>query len=627
MDTPDLTTDMIEFSAIFTKTEGEERRIKGFASLGNKDRSQDFVTPESFNLDRFQKNPQILYDHKFWRDETGNEVNVGRADFVSVATVADGGDVWHAVSDSGEIIGAIQKDNAPDLFPGLRGLWTDITITIDKVWEQIKSGDLNAFSWKGLAALAQVVVGKSSTVITKFIDLMEISVVHLPDNFAATFEIAKAADTGSEKSKIQAGPNLQEMFIHKVVFSAAHFTDVQAQEWLKNATFSITELSEESGVLSSLQREPGDFDQSQKFLSYSPLPGITFVVGRLTTDKNVNLELTQESPTLIVSSIEQRSTDMPKAKTKKTDTEVPETEESVKTEETVEETTGAIQETEETAETTEDTETAEETDESAEGDTEEETEENEGTGDTEKSVQDSLNQILDGKWEKLTPIFRAFSAFEEAVWESPNDNTELKSLVVELAGILSAEAGSFKALSDAVKQQSLTDSVKSAVAELLTPVVEGVTQLAALKAQPESTDSEDESEETTDVETSTDEEASEEGTGNDTGNEEEDSAESEKSEDTETAETAETAEDETLEKVKSVVTPDMARRFEFTHALATMQKQLDETTARAVAAEETVHTLAKTAVSDTPDRAETKAPDEEDPNWMFGKAWPISRGE
>lgn len=222
----------------------DSREIKGFVSMNNADRSGDFVTPESFNIPRYMANPQVLVDHRFWKDAEGNSISVGKTTLATVARLAnnpDNPEVWNVETLGGQLVDTFSKERIPEAFAGQRGLFARTKIFVDEVWEKVLSGELNSFSWMGMAALAKTVINGVERVFTRAIDLMEVSLVHIPDNFMATFEIAKAVKKGSDVCKNKIGEDQENWDVFDVVqlrFSTDYFDESSARDWLANFGFS-----------------------------------------------------------------------------------------------------------------------------------------------------------------------------------------------------------------------------------------------------------------------------------------------------------------------------------------------------------------------------------------------------
>jgi hypothetical protein len=274
----------ISFHAVAAKTVDGERAVKGFVSMNNVDRSQDIVTPESFNLKRFMANPQMLLDHKFFKDEQGNDRSVGLVKQAAVAKLLDiGSDEEFGVFDeAGNQIDTLSKERVPEATSGSRGLFVRAVVTLDKVWEMVKSGELNSFSWRGFARMANVVVAGVERLVTHSIDLMEVSLVHIPDNFSSTFEIAKSVEGVTDLAKFSG--DVQQLVVQRVLFSADVFSDEEAKSWLDRHGFGNNEIEKVEGEFSSTQVPLDSFDK-EMMLSMQVATGVQVIVGQQKTNE------------------------------------------------------------------------------------------------------------------------------------------------------------------------------------------------------------------------------------------------------------------------------------------------------------------------------------------------------
>lgn len=178
------------------------RYIEGFASTVIEDRDGDIIPPDVFNLERFMLNPQVFINHHLLEKEDGIEVAVGHVEAIAVALVKDNSEGLFIVEDTetGKLLGILDKTQHIDLKAGDTGLWIRAHITEDTVWEQIQMGNLNAFSWSGRVngVFEEDEDGWEKLVSITSIDLFEISVVNIPANPAAIFSIAKALSKGKD---------------------------------------------------------------------------------------------------------------------------------------------------------------------------------------------------------------------------------------------------------------------------------------------------------------------------------------------------------------------------------------------------------------------------------------------
>lgn len=178
-----------------SKEEADKVSIKGFASIERLDRSGDLVPPEEFNINQFMVNPQLLVDHKLWTDQMGNGVAVGRPTSAHAAKLVNlDDDLWSIVDlKTGNQINTFPKAKVPDLKVGDRGLFIVAEVTIPEVAKMVKSAELSTFSWRGFVEVDHRVNDKGTVdKILRNIDLLEVSLTHIPDNPRSAFVIGKS---------------------------------------------------------------------------------------------------------------------------------------------------------------------------------------------------------------------------------------------------------------------------------------------------------------------------------------------------------------------------------------------------------------------------------------------------
>lgn len=164
--------------------------VKGFCSVAKIDRGGDYIDPTEFDLTFFKKNPQLLYNHKLWKDANGNEIPVGHISLISPAYIAEQSPqtpFYEVRSYGNELLAIIAKEDFPGLVPYDVGLWVEAVVTVDEVWQKIENKELNGFSWQGLANRVLSEKGRNTLLN---VDLIEVSVVHLPANKYASFAIS-----------------------------------------------------------------------------------------------------------------------------------------------------------------------------------------------------------------------------------------------------------------------------------------------------------------------------------------------------------------------------------------------------------------------------------------------------
>lgn len=197
----------ITFKGLFVKSLAETETstslwIKGFASMAGADRVSDNIDPRLFDLKTFMTNPQLWLDHglvkKTLEDGTVIETNIGLVREACVAQVdlaADGKSFNVIDLESGNVIDTITDTNSFLVKDGQRGLWVKAEIMEESVAEEVNKGKINSFSWQGAINRR-----KSGTI--KSIDLVEVSIVHIPMHPQAKFIVGKAMNGESITSAV-----------------------------------------------------------------------------------------------------------------------------------------------------------------------------------------------------------------------------------------------------------------------------------------------------------------------------------------------------------------------------------------------------------------------------------------
>lgn len=175
--------------------------IRGFASVNSEDRDGDFIDPTRFDVETFMKNPQLWYNHEPWRDQNGNAKSIGKVvEAIPVVVKYDEGTLtMQLVYASGEKKGEPYRSDLRvadyAVENGMAGLFVVCEVVEAEVQNQIMDGRLNAFSWQGVAHRAK------NGAITS-IDLMEVSVVIIPANQRATFQVGKMYTTVAKNGNV-----------------------------------------------------------------------------------------------------------------------------------------------------------------------------------------------------------------------------------------------------------------------------------------------------------------------------------------------------------------------------------------------------------------------------------------
>lgn len=253
--------------------------VKGFASVETVDRSLDFVPSTEFNVKSFMAKPVLLYNHKYWIDEKGNEVAIGKPTEMYVAELAAAEDEDnYVVLDyySREVKDYFPKEKSPDLKEGDKGLWVIAEVSVKDVAEMVERGELNAFSWRGLTRVKYVELpdGTEQKVLTD-IDLFEVSLVSIPANGQATLSIAKSE--GYEYA------NVDGFTVQSVKMEKKNFENVgMVSAYLEGHRLDYDKMREDSDSYISVQRSLQEFDPDS-LISLKLTDGVSIVAGHLTT--------------------------------------------------------------------------------------------------------------------------------------------------------------------------------------------------------------------------------------------------------------------------------------------------------------------------------------------------------
>jgi len=145
------------FHMKLVETDRGRRRIEGYASTRDLDRTGDVVQPGAFadSLKDFMTNPVLTYMHD-WSDPIGKVIDV-RIDEVGLFIRAE------------------------------------ISETADRVWKLIEEGILRAFSI-GYEVLEEKLIDG----VNQILRLYEVAIVSIPANRRALFSVSKALEAGDD---------------------------------------------------------------------------------------------------------------------------------------------------------------------------------------------------------------------------------------------------------------------------------------------------------------------------------------------------------------------------------------------------------------------------------------------
>lgn len=259
--------------------------VKGFASVNSPaDRSGDVVPPQEFRIPQFMANPTLLVNHRFWSDEYGNQVAVGRPLEMYAAKLTDLGDRdqknWGVVSlEDGTLINRYPRAKIPNLSAGAEGLFVVVQVTQPDVVSRVRAGELSAFSWRGLTNVEYRVNPSTNLTQRVFrdIDLFEISLVNIPDNPDATFVIGKTVD-GKFVSELKLD---EPLAVYMVSLDKGRFESLaMAKAYADRHGLSFEHMKETESDYQLFQQTDKKFDL-EKLAAVKMTDGVRVVAGPL----------------------------------------------------------------------------------------------------------------------------------------------------------------------------------------------------------------------------------------------------------------------------------------------------------------------------------------------------------
>jgi len=266
------------------KTLEGPNRIKGFMSLNSKDRSADISPPESFNIARFMGNPVVMYNHQFWKDENGNGITVGKVLNMYMCEVVDSGKegMWGVKnSTNGLVEDEFPKDKSPDIRIGSKGVFTHVEVTVNEIWNKIEKGELSGFSWRGLAKVDTLTENGETSRVFKNIDLVELSIVPVPNHQAGLFVINKNLNELVDLNTLIAiAKELQPLVVQSLHFPRGKWDKERALSWMKERGYTVDVELELSDKFIYPQKDFTIFDENS-LVSVQISDGVQAVVGNL----------------------------------------------------------------------------------------------------------------------------------------------------------------------------------------------------------------------------------------------------------------------------------------------------------------------------------------------------------
>lgn len=216
--------------------------VSGFASTGVRDRSGDISPATEFDLAQFlATSGQLLLDHDFIRTPEGNSVSAGNvrsavASFISRENPSNP-DQWIVTSIStGEFVAVWDKSLAPNMDIGDDGVFVIAEVTNDFAINLVLEGRVSSFSWQGI--VNQQECDRLGCVL-RAIDLIEISLVHMPANPTATFRIVDQEDP-----EINFEVSLKDCGVYAARFDKTKHTLDQVKRYTKSLNLDKYTLSD-----------------------------------------------------------------------------------------------------------------------------------------------------------------------------------------------------------------------------------------------------------------------------------------------------------------------------------------------------------------------------------------------
>lgn len=254
--------------------------IKGFVSVEGRDRSGDTVSPTEFNIKQFMTSPTLLVNHDFWMDDNGNAVSVGVVKLLTPVQLIARNDNLFDVQDltSKQIINTFPADRIPNLSGGDKGLFVVAEVTQPDIVKKVKMGELSAFSWRGFSRVRlQADENQELRKHLEDIDLIEISLVDIPDNPNATFVVGKS--------------------IHVIKLDKSRFeSDEEALTYLKAKNLKYDKVMQDDSSYFCRQTD-GEYFDLDKLVVTKMAQGVHAIAGDLKKDailKDINTQSKEE---------------------------------------------------------------------------------------------------------------------------------------------------------------------------------------------------------------------------------------------------------------------------------------------------------------------------------------------
>lgn len=265
-----VNADKKEFSA------DEEMRIVGVANANIVDRMDERVDPRGLEVSNFIKNPVLILDHDYRAEKIVGRVESVVAEEDGVKFVATLGNPKKAPMTANQMLA--RSLVAQKLLQ---------TVSIGFIPKKIKSA---TYDDEGVMV--------APAVIEEF-ELLEISLVSIPANPAATFEQRKVDSCNGKSNNGNVAANGQKLSFNKInkrfdlpdgtvaqalILDKQSFSQEQAIKWALDHEFATDKVDEVDGSYRIRQRDSDDFDP-ESFRKVDLVDGVKLVIGVLREGK------------------------------------------------------------------------------------------------------------------------------------------------------------------------------------------------------------------------------------------------------------------------------------------------------------------------------------------------------
>lgn len=265
---------------------GEAIVIKGFGSTELIDRQKETVDPTEFDIQTFMNCPQLLLNHDYVKDDSGNDsaagiVTLAVASYIAGENPANPLEWVVQAIETDEFVSTWPKRKSPKLMSGHRGLFVVAEVTHPIVKEKILSGELGGFSWRGFSAVQVSANGLRSL---KAIDWIELSVVNIPAQNQSTFMV-----TSNEDPNLNFEISLKDCSIDQIAFDKSKFSLETIKEYTKKLNIHTPIISESTDMFYVSVNEPSQVVDAAKTFAIK-VGDVSLIATPKTEDKIMNRE-------------------------------------------------------------------------------------------------------------------------------------------------------------------------------------------------------------------------------------------------------------------------------------------------------------------------------------------------